>query len=522
MKIIPNIPYNNNSFAEGQVFDALKLAKLEGINIIAFHSLALTSHTDKREGEADFVIISTFGLFVLEVKGGRISFQDGIWFTENKHGKHRISDPFKQANGAVHAVNKKIKEFLNLEETRIPIGYAVMFPNVVWKQQGAEWDREMICDSADIRHFDHWLTNLFKYWNYRRPANANLLSTDDVNQIASFLRPNFEVVQPLFDQIESVNRSSVCLTEEQYHYVDMAMENKRVMCSGGAGTGKTFLAAEMARRFIAQDKTVLLACKSSWLRHYLTTRIESEKLLISTINGLSTALRRSGLDAFDVLIVDEGQDLLNRSDLDILDSAITGGLDDGQWYFFHDANNQADVLSHMDKDALGWLKTKNNPAVLRLNVNCRNTGNILTSIQTSLGCDMGKPTLVEGPEVTEHHGSKESLANDLSKLLKELKSSEVDERSITILSSVRKRRSLLSVLAQDEINSITELDDYKVRKYPFDGITFAEIKNFKGLENDIIILLDLPNPNSLSNSDNRSLHYVGMSRAKAKLYCFWC
>lgn len=160
----------------------------------------------------------------------------------------------------------------------------------MWKQQGAEWDREMIGDSTDMRNFDEWLTNLFEYWNYKRPSNANLLSYEDVDAIASFLRPNFEVVQPLFDQIESVNNASVSLTEEQYHYVDMAMENKRVLCSGGAGTGKTFLAAEMARRFIAQDKTVLMVCKSSWLRHYLTTRIKLDNLVITTISAFSRRL----------------------------------------------------------------------------------------------------------------------------------------------------------------------------------------------------------------------------------------
>lgn len=179
------------------------------------------------------------------------------------------------------------------------------------------------------------------------------------------------------------------------------------------------------------------------------------------------------------------------------------------------------MLSHMDENALDWLKKNNNPAMLRLNINCRNTGNILTNIQDSLGCDLGKPTLIEGPEVTEFRGSEKLLADHLSKLLKELRSSELDERSITILSSVRKRRSLLSLLGREDVDAVTELDDYKVRKYPFEGITFAEIKNFKGLENDVVILLDLPDPNLLSEDDSRSLHYVGMSRAKAKLYCFW-
>ena len=422
----------------------------------------------------------------------------------------------------MHAIDSKIKAFLSLQETRIPIGYAVVFPDVVWRQQGVEWDRDMICDATDIRDFEKWLTSLFTYWNYKRPFNCNLLSKHDVDAIASYLRPSFEVVQPLFDQIESVNDSAVSLTKEQYHYVDMAMDNKRVICSGGAGTGKTFLASEMARRFVAQGKTVLLACKSSWLRHYLTTRIQSEKLVISTVSGLSTVLRRSDLDVLDVLIVDEGQDLLNDHDLNILDNAFAGGLDNGQWYFFHDVNNQSGVLSIVESHALRSLKAKNNLTTLRLNMNCRNTKNILASMQKLLGCDMGKPTLIEGPEVTEYVGNREALAEELSKLLKELQASEIDQRSITILSSVRKRRSLLCELEASIFDSIVELDDYKVRKYPFDGVTFAEIKHFKGLENDIIILLDLANPDTLSEQDSRALHYVGMSRAKAKLYCFWC
>ena len=516
MKIIPNVPYNNESRAEQKLFNALKSVQLDYPSV-AFHSVMIPNHASKRVAEADFVIVNKYGVFVLEVKGGIISQRDGQWFTNRTT---KISDPFKQANGAVHALNEKILDFVELDRRRIPIGYAVVFPDVEWTEDSAEWEYEMICDSSDIRFFDHWLNSFFEYW-HSRPANAQLLSDRDVNDIVEFLRPNFEFIQPLFSYVDDVNTSSVKLTEEQYHYVDMAMANQRVICSGGAGTGKTFLAAELCRRFINQEKTVLLACHSSWLRHYLATLIPSDKLVITTISGLASTMRREGVDSFDVLIVDEGQDILNLKTLEILDGVLKGGWDSGQWYFFHDSNNQANILTELDSSALEWLKAKNNPAIFKLNINCRNTKNILSKIQTSLECDVGKPALFEGPEVTEFHGDRDYLSKELSKLLKELRQSELDKGSITILSSKMKRNSILSSLDSTEVNEIVELDDYKVKTYPFKEMSFAKIGDFKGLENDVIILLDLEHPSQASDNKSNSLHYVGMSRAKAKLYCFW-
>ena len=521
MKIVPNRPHDNESRAELIIFDELSSVEFEDHHPVAFHSLFLTDHADKRVGEADFVIVSKYGLFVLEVKGGSICVEGGAWMSTGRKGTFKIQDPFKQANTAVHAINAKIKKFVSTDEVRIPIGYAVVFPNAVWNQQGAEWDREMICDRGDLSHFQYWLKDLFEYWNCQRPANANLLSQGDIEAISLFLRPSFEIIQPLFDQVKQVEEVSVKLTEEQYHFVDISMENQRVICSGGAGTGKTFLAAELARRMIDVGKNVLLVCKSSWLRHYLTARIPSGRLAVATIASANSVKRRLGLDKFDVLIMDEGQDLLNFKDLTTLDNILYGGFSEGQWYFFHDSNNQSNLLSTVEEGALDWLKSQHNPAVLKLRINCRNTTNILKVIQSGLQCDVGKPALLNGPEVAEYRGQSSELIEKLEILISDLISSELDLGSITILSPVRKRKSIVDKLSPEVQSMISELDDYKVRKIPFDGITFSQIKDFKGLENEVIILVDMKPPDRLGEGECKALHYVGMSRARAILYCFW-
>lgn len=70
MEIIPSKPYPTNSRAELRVFDKLRDAFVNDFSYAALHSLNLTKHKTKRFGEADYVLVTKFGIFVLEVKGG--------------------------------------------------------------------------------------------------------------------------------------------------------------------------------------------------------------------------------------------------------------------------------------------------------------------------------------------------------------------------------------------------------------------------------------------------------------------
>ena len=64
-------------------------------------------------------------------------------------------------------------------------------------------------------------------------------------------------------------------------------------------------------------------------------------------------------------------------------------------------------------------------------------------------------------------------------------------------------------------SGIIELDELALRDFPPKSVSFAEIANFKGLENEAVILIDLPRgakaPRCVTDS------YVGMSRARSLL-----
>lgn len=520
MNIIPTHPYNTNSNAEYRLFKKLEEAFYGDHSYVAFHSLNLTHHKNKRFGEADFVILCKYGLFVFEVKGGGISYRDGTWFTvDKKRQEFRIQDPFRQAEDALHALKNKIEDNFRSFCT-LPIGYGVVFPDITWCVTGSEWAPQIICDKSKFRNIESWLKSFFHYWQ-QKPHNQKQLSTEQIKPLKFFIRPNFELIEPLHHRIHQLNDQVVKLTEEQYSCLDIVAANKRVLCSGGAGTGKTFLAAELCRRLATKDRKVVLACKSSWLRFFLQNKIVNEHVIISTIESLIVDQKRAGITQYDVLIVDEGQDLFDFDAIERLDTILKGGLETGEWYIFHDINNQSGLFVETKPEILELLKSYS-PTIIPLKTNCRNTLAIIKTIKAQLSLDMGSEGVGDGPQVKTYCEKETSnYLLTLEEKLHELLEDGVPASSITILSPFSFNESSITKLPAKLKNKIVDLDDYSIRNFPISNISFSEIKNFKGLENEVIFVVDLQEPIYSLEMPNKVLHYVSMTRARSLLLCFW-
>ena len=80
--------------------------------------------------------------------------------------------------------------------------------------------------------------------------------------------------------------------------------------------------------------------------------------------------------------------------------------------------------------------------------------------------------------------------------------------------------SWASNLPADLCDSISVLDDSSPRNVNRHTIGFAQIGDFKGLESEVILLVDMPRPGRSENL--RTYHYVGMSRARALLSMICC
>ena len=54
---------------------------------IILHSLGLSEHVHNIFGEIDFVVICSSGVLCIEVKGGEVSCDKGVWEFVNRYGK---------------------------------------------------------------------------------------------------------------------------------------------------------------------------------------------------------------------------------------------------------------------------------------------------------------------------------------------------------------------------------------------------------------------------------------------------
>jgi superfamily I DNA/RNA helicase len=114
-------------------------------------------------------------------------------------------------------------------------------------------------------------------------------------------------------------------------------------------------------------------------------------------------------------------------------------------------------------------------------------------------------TNIDGPPVNYYtYSSAEEQENKLRGIIHNLLQNRVPPSKITILSPRTRQDSVVSLL--ENLN----IADYGVPVG--NAITFCTIHAFKGLENSVIILVDM---NSFAMIN---LLYVGLSRAKTALY----
>lgn len=515
MRMIPSTPLVTDSKAELRVFDQLRCAFSGGNDTgwFAMHSLNLPRHEYKRWGEIDFIVCGPGGIFALEVKGGGVSCRDGVWETANRFGTEKLAEsPFRQAEGAMQGLrNKKLPESISRP---FVWGYGVIMPDIARLPDSAEWDHPVLACAKEFKQFEKWLARLIQHWRAKDPRKREA-TPDQLKQLQQYLRPSFEAVIPLHVSADAVNSQLAKLEDEQLQLIDAVEENDRVLCFGGAGTGKTLMGLELAKRWIASGANVAMTCHSPWLKSFLGKN-PVPGLTVCLSDSIHIAARRSGIERFDAVIVDEGQDVLNMDSLAKLDQYLTGGLEQGRWCFFHDINNQSGLCGNYVPDAYEYLQTFS-PYKVPLRKNRRNALPILECIQKELEADMGSPGVGDGPAVRRFSsGDTDKLIALIENELENLTEKEgFSYGEIVILSHLSFSQSLLSRLSPRWLKSVSVLDDSSPLNSTRQSIGFAQIPDFKGLESQVVILIDLPPPSSMA--EFRNLHYVGMSRARALL-----
>ena len=228
---------------------------------------------------------------------------------------------------------------------------------------------------------------LASYWRGKPGPHNGLLGEAEMAEILSLLRPDFDVVPSLQHVANATDAELARLTVNQFRALDAHERNPRIIFEGGAGTGKTLLAAEICRREHANGRSTLFTCRSGVMAGFVASQPGMDGIDVIPFRRIPPA----GAGRDDTVVVDEAQDVSNFEDLATLDRILTGGLQDGRWFFLLDSNNQRGLVGIFDQDAMDYLRSFR-PADLILNDNCRNTREIVSRTQAMTGADVGIST----------------------------------------------------------------------------------------------------------------------------------
>lgn len=514
MKLIPKTPSIGTVSSERKVFRLLQESP-SWDDWVALHSLRLDWHLNQIEGEIDFLLVGPAGIFVVEVKGGRIEFDGNIWTSTDRDGViHRLTKaPMRQASDAMWSLKTKLcgQGLADIRKVAKSArwGWIVIFPDCEIYASSVEWHPDKIFGSGSLSNFDTFsttLTNSVQHHINQDPQHHELTASEISNLVQS-CRPILDTIPSLKEELIHLDEVAMALTNEQYKVLDWALDNPRIICTGGAGTGKTLVALEVARRRRDAGFDVTYTSASRPLLDLLARQPR-----VSGINFVEWS-RAISSPKVDFLVVDEAQDFLGPEFEAIVASRLKSGLTQGEWFVSIDPNQQSGLVKPFDREFYEILKSY--ATLMRLNKNVRNTLTIIEQTRWATNADLGVDGTGSGPQVvwaSSENGSTEGdlVVREVRRLIDE-ESTHPSEIAILYLNSAAKPS--FSERALRELG-VPLLDLSSARHVS--GVTFASVSEFKGLERQAILIVGARNLDEISNP----LHhlYTGMSRARGFLW----
>jgi hypothetical protein len=343
------------------------------------------------------------------------------------------------------------------------------------------------------------------------------IGTDGVRAVVEALRPDAELEWDAEARARRARRRMSELSAQRTRALEPLDANRRVLVTGGAGTGKTRLAVAWARRAVASGYRVLLTCFNEPLADDLAERLTpSEYLTVGPFFGVALALDgmppldRSDdagaewwdtvavghlhrhwpavADRFDVVIVDEAQDF-SPAWLAQLAALVDP---DGPRRLMVLCDEAQGVFSR------GFVAPSADEAwtLCRLEDNCRNTFGIASILHRHL--EGSRP--LAGPESLDARWCEAVTLDDaITRVGEEVDRIEADGYAVSRILVATTHRA-----TRDALRAAMGFGSWEERGEQM--IICENVQRMKGLEFDFVLLV--------ADSDvSDLLLYVGLSRA---------
>lgn len=515
-------PDDHTSSGEVTVFNALR----DGLDDTweAYHSVGLLDDTPDgaKDGELDFVLCHPEqGVLCLEVKGGSIECRHGEWYRDLGGTPTRVQDPFAQVTGHKHKLLNRIDGVDGWRARDLLVGHALVLPDVSVHSLvlGPDAPPEIIIDRRGTAEVATAVGAALAYHrgvrDRRRPPGEN-----GATMLRNLLAPTVTISVPLATAFRDEDAALIELTREQSLGLARMARNRRMAIYGCAGSGKTMLAVEHARRLAEDGHDVLFVCFNRALAAHLHQTTGDERIEFTTFHRLCARLAGRGGVAlteyadgqppqsfyddelptalveatavlgpqYDALIVDEAQDL-HDDWLAALMCCLREEQDAPVWLFLDDNQRVYEDRLTVPRDLVSW----------ELSTNCRNTQRIhkeLLSLYTGATRPDVRGPEGRDPELLHTADQPAQVAAVLDRLLGP---DDVPAKDIVVLSSHSRENSRVAQALGERLG---------------DGpgaVHFSSIRAFKGLEAAVVVLCELEDTDAATRDQQL---YVGLSRAR--------
>ena len=471
--------------------------------------------------------LAGYGVVVVEVKGKGIAHEDDQWVIQRR-GRARRTDPVTQPRDGMYAMRDSLYAHPRWgTRQRVKFGHALVFPFDTFGAEFALPDcpRWRITDRVQLAHLVDRLRAVLD----QQDAPYRTADYDDLDTIEDWRYGRMPLQRDLVAQAAEREARPDRLTQDQAVLLDAIRLLGRAEIRGGAGSGKTWLALEQARRLSHQGKRVALLCHSRGLATFLERRTDGwdrkrKPAYVGTFHGLGDewgAEVRTDNDTdldcwehelpaqmvalagalpegrkFDAVVVDEVQDFA-----DAWWEALLAALKDpetGQIYVFADDGQRVFPL---------FADTPISMPTLLLDQNLRNTRQIAETFQ-SLGATRMRPAGSDGPEVEFVECPANEAVSEADDAVDRFLDDGWRPEDVALL-TIGSRHNIQ--LEQVEING---QDGYWAMYWAMywdkGSVFYGHVLGFKGLECRAVVL-------ALNESGGRDRSkerlYVGMSRA---------
>lgn len=511
--------------SEKVVWNALRVGLPEPWAVIHSLNYVAQSGQKRREGEVDFLLIHPkVGIIALEAKGdAEVTNGPEGWAFKNHKGEWRKGkSPFEQASTGARELNT----FLSKEAPelgKVPFGHGVVFPSFTEEEsRGPEGPREIIIDREQLSDIESCVKKIIKQFDLKAD-----FTPEQIKKIIKKLTSYKISKRSLKQVVDDTNQEILDLSESQFEILSLLSNQTRAIIEGPAGSGKTILAIECARRKLQEGKKVLLLCFNELLgKHLKETFSDDDNIRAGSFHEFCQEMaRETGLEivneidqidtkteeeksrfwqidlpeslpdaiyknekTYDALIIDEAQDF-TVDWIETLEHCL-GDLGEDPFFLFLDRKQK---FEGQDWES-PWPEQKPYP----LTENWRCSEPIAEKVRSIWGEETTSkgPASELKPEWVEAETNDEIINLAIECALNLLIEEKLDPSQIVVLTG--------NTALRDELkNGPLSQRDFKIET----------VRRFKGLDAEVVVLV-LPEE---SKPVDPKIAYVGMSRARALL-----